>query len=68
MKRKLQDFILNIRNKYINYRLFGKKGAQVCPIWFNLDIRIEDIKKGSIEIHDDWSKWVTICCCQTTAS
>lgn len=60
MKRKLQDFILNIRNKYINYRLFGKKGAQVCPIWFNLDIRIEDIKKGSIEIHDDWSKYMIV--------
>lgn len=60
MRKKLNDFVLNFRNKYINYKLFGKKGAQICPIWFNSDIQIKNIKKGDIEIQGEWTKSMII--------
>lgn len=60
MKKKLFDFFLNIRNKYINYKIFGRKGAQVCPIWFNPDIIIRNINKENIEIQGEWTKYMII--------
>lgn len=55
LRQSVKHIYAQIRNKYLNFKLFGKKGLDTCPIWFSPDIRCRDLKKNTIEIHGEWA-------------